>query len=79
VSVDLHAGAAHDVCPARHFLLDEARELVRTHARHLDLDEPWWVGLKKGDKSLKAQAFADGIPSLRARGIYLDRRTLESV
>jgi hypothetical protein len=50
-----------------------------THARHLNLDEPWWVGLRKGDKSLKAQAFANGIPSLRARGIYLDRRTLESV
>jgi hypothetical protein len=43
------------------------------------LDEPWWVGMKKSDKSLKAQAFANGIPSLRARGIYLDRRTLESV
>jgi hypothetical protein len=50
-----------------------------THAHHLYLDELWWVGLKKGDKSLKAQAFANGIPSLRARGIYLDRRALESV
>ena len=50
-----------------------------THARHLYLDDPWWVGMKKGDKALKAQAFANGIPSLRARGIYLDRRILESV
>jgi hypothetical protein len=62
---------------ARNAKLDRAPSW--THARHLYLDEPWWVGLKKGDKTLKAQAFANGIPSLRARGIYLDRRTLESV
>jgi hypothetical protein len=50
-----------------------------THARHLYLDDPWWVGTKSSDKALRAQAFANGVPSLRARGIYLDRRNLESV
>lgn len=50
-----------------------------THARHLYLDDPWWVGTKSSDKTLRAQAFANGVPSLRARGIYLDRRNLESV
>lgn len=62
---------------ARHAKLE--RSPLWAHARHLYLDEPWWVGMKKGDKNLRAQAFANGIPSLRARGIYLDRRTLESV
>jgi transcriptional regulator with XRE-family HTH domain len=50
-----------------------------TRAHHLYLDEPWWLGVKKSNETLKAQAFANGVPSLRARGIFLDRRTFESV
>lgn len=62
---------------ARHAKLERAPSW--THARHLYLDDPWWVGTKSSDKALRAQAFANGVPSLRARGIYLDRRNLESV
>ena len=58
---------------------DLERAPLWTHARHLYLDDPWWVGTKSSDKALRAQAFANGVPSLRARGIYLDRRNLESV
>jgi hypothetical protein len=50
-----------------------------TRAHHLYLAEPWWLGTVKNDQTLRAQAFANGVPSLRARGIFLDRRTLESV
>lgn len=62
---------------ARHAKLERAPSW--THARHLYLDDPWWVGTKSSDTVLRAQAFANGVPSLRARGIYLDRRNLESV
>ncbi len=61
----------------RHAKLERAPSW--THARHLYLDDPWWVGTKSSDTALRAQAFANGVPSLRARGIYLDRRNLESV
>lgn len=50
-----------------------------TRAHHLYLAEPWWLGTTKNDQALRAQAFANGVPSLRARGIVLDRRTFESV
>jgi transcriptional regulator with XRE-family HTH domain len=50
-----------------------------TRAHHLYLAEPWWLGTVTNDQALRAQAFANGVPSLRARGIFLDRRTLESV
>ena len=62
---------------AREARLDRAP--IWAHAPHLYLDEPWWVGAADTDTALRAQAFANGVPSLRARGIFLDRRTLESV
>lgn len=48
------------------------------HSRHA-LDTAWWIGLDEQTPMLRAQAFSNGIPSLRARGMFLDRRTLASV
>ena len=62
---------------AREARLDRAP--IWAHAPHLYLDEPWWVGAADTDTALRTQAFANGVPSLRARGIFLDRRTLETV
>lgn len=50
-----------------------------THAPHLFLATTWWIGLDSLTPRLKFDAFTNGVPSLRARGIFLDRTTLASV
>jgi len=50
-----------------------------TRESHLYLDDAWWIGVEASTPKLRAQAFVNGIPSLRARGVFLDRRTLASV
>lgn len=50
-----------------------------THAPQLFLAKPWWIGLDSLTPRLTFDAFTNGVPSLRARGIFLDRKTLASV
>ena len=50
-----------------------------TREPHLYLSEAWWIAIDDNTPLLRAQAFAHGIPSLRARGIFVDRATLASV
>jgi transcriptional regulator with XRE-family HTH domain len=50
-----------------------------THAPHLYLDRPWWIGLSASTPTLMGDAFTHGVPSLRARAIFLDRKTMASV
>jgi hypothetical protein len=49
-----------------------------TRAAQRFLDTPWWIGIGEDTPILKARALVDGLPSLRARGVYLDRATLAS-
>jgi len=39
----------------------------------------WWLGAEMSAPKARARAVANGVPALRARGIFLDRATLESV
>jgi len=50
-----------------------------TREPHLHLSQAWWIAIDDNTPLLRAQAFAHGIPSLRARGIFMDRATLASV
>ncbi|MEI6374525.1 MAG: helix-turn-helix transcriptional regulator [Actinomycetes bacterium] len=47
--------------------------------RRLYLVSPWWVGNGSNAPKARSRALANGIPALRARGIFLDRATLQSV
>ncbi len=58
---------------------DAQRVPAWTREQHLYLDESWWVAAEQHTPILRAQAFAHGVPSLRARGIFMDRRALASV
>lgn len=58
---------------------DAPRTPAWTREPHLYLDESWWVAAEQHTPILRAQAFAHGVPSLRARGIFMDRRALASV
>ena len=58
---------------------DAVRVPAWTRHRHLALEGCWWIGLDEQTPTLRARAFSNGIPSLRARGMFLDRRTLASV
>ncbi len=56
-----------------------ARVPAWTRDNRLHLVCPWWVGVGSDAPKARSRALANGIPALRARGIYLDRATLESV
>ena len=43
------------------------------------LQELWWVGISESLTTLRCRALCEGIPSLRSRGILLDRSNLASV
>lgn len=56
-----------------------ARAPLWTREPHLFLENPWWVGLSTSMTMLRSTAIVNGIPSLRARGVFLDRAALASV
>jgi hypothetical protein len=45
----------------------------------LTLDHIWWFGRSAVVPDLRARAIREAIPSMRARGVFLGRRNLESV
>jgi len=45
----------------------------------LALDHIWWFGRSEVVPNLRARALREAIPSMRARGVLLGRRNLESV
>jgi transcriptional regulator with XRE-family HTH domain len=45
----------------------------------LALDHIWWFGRSEVVPNLRARAIREAIPSMRARGVFLGRRNLESV
>ena len=45
----------------------------------LTLDHIWWFGRSAVVPDLRARAIRESIPSMRARGVFLGRRNLESV
>lgn len=50
-----------------------------TSDRRRTVDFAWWVGSSAAVTTLRAHALQDAIPSMRARGVLLGRRVLESV
>jgi len=58
---------------------DAVRVPAWTRDARLYLDGVWWIGAEASTPTLRAQAFMHGVPSLRARGVFMDRRTLASV
>lgn len=43
------------------------------------VDAMWWPGLPESAPTLRAEAFVHAVPSLKARGIIVNRNTLASV
>ncbi|MGI9196060.1 MAG: helix-turn-helix domain-containing protein [Candidatus Nanopelagicales bacterium] len=64
---------------AAHWARTGGLERVPTWTRGAVAERMWWIGLPEGADTLRAAAYAHALPSLRARGIVLDRRALESV
>lgn len=50
-----------------------------TSARRYVLDSVWWVGRANATPLSRASSWQHAIPSLRARGVIMNRRVLESV
>lgn len=71
----LLAGIAVDLC--RSAALERTPAWTRDRSRRLDT--VWWVGRPDVVVSARPAALQDSLPALRARGVILSRRILESV
>ena len=71
----LIAGLAVHLC--REAKMDRAPMWTTNPA--LTLDYIWWFGRAGEVKDLRARAVREAIPSMRARGVFIGRRNLESV
>lgn len=71
----LLAGVAVDLCRAA----GVPRTPAWTRDRSRRLDAVWWVGRPDVVRSARASALQDSLPALRARGVVMSRRILESV
>lgn len=71
----LLAGLAVELCRAAG--LDRTPAWTRNRSRRLD--SVWWVGRPEVVVSARAAALQEAMPAMRARGVVMSRRILESV